>query len=384
MITNYIKRIVTKYLRKKKRNTFGKYLSLLNVNPIKNVRTQKIQKLVFVIPTAKISIFSGGITSIFRIADGLSKKGLEVYIAPINDAKLHQLNISVEKLFGTTFSAKIITLKELYSQKFDCYVATFWSTCYFIKQFCGYKMYFVQDYEPYFYSHGDDYYIASKTYELGYHMVSLGGWNKKKIIEQHPNAVVDSIAFPFDSHNYKPVVRRGINHKQTIKAAVYLRDTPRRLPLITEWLCENLVKLFAKDGKKLEVHYFGDDAKLKIRAGINDGALTWEKLIELYNECDFGIVFSYTNISLVPYEMLATGLPLVELKDGTFSNFMPNNSAILFDGDYLRLYNKLIQVLSDETLLERMAKDNYELLSRRTWDMAVEEFYNIINSKCSE
>lgn len=40
-------------------------------------------------------------------------------------------------------------------------------------------------------------------------------------------------------------------------------------------------------------------------------------------------MFSYTNISLVPYEMMATGLPLVELKEGTFTEFMPERSAVL-------------------------------------------------------
>ena len=42
-------------------------------------------------------------------------------------------------------------------------------------------MYFVQDYEPYFYMFGEAFIIAQKTYELGFHMISLGAWNKHMV-----------------------------------------------------------------------------------------------------------------------------------------------------------------------------------------------------------
>ncbi len=57
--------------------------------------------------------------------------------------------------------------------------------------------------------------------------------------------------------------------------------------------------------------------------GNNLGKLNKEEMKSLYEKSDFGIVASMTNISLVPYEMLAMGLPIVEFKDGSFPFFFP-------------------------------------------------------------
>ena len=40
------------------------------------------------------------------------------------------------------------------------------------------------------------------------------------------------------------------------------------------------------------------------------------------------MVASLTNISLVPYEMIAAGLPVIEFKDGTFEYFFSKETAI--------------------------------------------------------
>ena len=52
-------------------------------------------------------------------------------------------------------------------------IATSWDTVSFVKKLSGYKMYFVQDYEPYFYPFGELSLLAKKTYEQGLHMVSF-------------------------------------------------------------------------------------------------------------------------------------------------------------------------------------------------------------------
>ena len=65
------------------------------------------------------------------------------------------------------------------------------------------------------------------------------------------------------------------------------------------------------------------------------------ELLNLYNTSDFGLVASLTNISLVPYEMLATGLPIIEFKEGTFEYFFPENTAIITSFDYNDFYKKV-------------------------------------------
>lgn len=63
-------------------------------------------------------------------------------------------------------------------------------------------MYFVQDYEPYFYMFGEAFIIAQKTYELGFHMISLGAWNKH-MVERECSIIspIDVITFPYEEKN---------------------------------------------------------------------------------------------------------------------------------------------------------------------------------------
>ena len=64
-------------------------------------------------------------------------------------------------------------------------------------------MYFIQDYEPYFNLYGESYIMAQKSYEVGYHMVSLGKWNKHMIEKECVvNSELDFITFPYEGKEY--------------------------------------------------------------------------------------------------------------------------------------------------------------------------------------
>jgi hypothetical protein len=57
-----------------------------------------------------------------------------------------------------------------------------------------------------------------------------------------------------------------------------------------------------------EIHLFGDpNVRPPFPARIH-GVLSPNRLADLYNDCIAGVVLSFTNISLVPFEMLACGL----------------------------------------------------------------------------
>ncbi len=374
----FLKRLAVRYLRRRNKINSNAILQMSDMTPVRNFKPENASSVIFVLPDNDINAFGGGTTSVFRIANGLFARGLKIYITTAGGMHSVEIKSSVNRLFHGKFKPEIVSCDCLDNCQFDILIATSWQTAYYIRKYNGYKMYFVQDYEPYFAVRGDMYYLADKSYGLGYHMVSLGNWNRKMILDRYPDALIDTIEFPFDNMNYKHVQRSGINDKSIIKAAVYLRNTPRRLPNITEWICEKLVELFNKDGRQLQVYYFGDDMRAKVNIGINMGTLGWEELISLYNECDFGMVFSYTNISLVPYEMMATGLPVIELKEGTFTYFMPEHSAILFDGDIDKMYKNLVERLTNSDFRNQIDLENRNLLSKRTWEKSIDMFCNII------
>ena len=368
----FLKKAIKNYLRRREADKCRKLVGNFGFVPVVQSEMPHGRKIAIVVPS--VNVYGGGVNSVLRIAEALSEKGYEVYIVSINETNEKKINENIRFCLGNT-TVKGISKAVFECEKFDILIATAWRTAYYIYPFDGYKIYFVQDYEPYFYERGDLYYLAFKSYGLGYHMISLGGWNRKKILENYPDANIDEINFPFDRSVYGNIERRirDVNNKE-IKAAVYLRYTPRRLPLITEIICKNLKERFTADGYNLRVFYFGDDKKIKIDGGTNLGKLKKDELAKLYSECDFGMVFSYTNISLVPYEMMAAGLPLVELKEGTFTEFMPENAAVLYDGDCEKLYEKLKKRIFDEEYFSRIAESNIKILNRRTWDKTIAEF----------
>ena len=101
------------------------------------------------------------------------------------------------------YKGEILNLSNLETTVNDIIIATFWESVYYIKSLKGYKMYFIQDYEPYFYAYGEKFILAAKTYEMGLHMVSLGQQNLEKIKEQLKaiDNKMNYIDFPYEKKN---------------------------------------------------------------------------------------------------------------------------------------------------------------------------------------
>jgi glycosyltransferase involved in cell wall biosynthesis len=78
----------------------------------------------------------------------------------------------------------------------------------------------------------------------------------------------------------------------------------------------------------------------------NAGVVPHDELPELYRECDAALVLSFTNLSLLPLEIMACGCPVV-------SNRGPNTEWMLKDGFNAKLCDPTPQSIADtlETLL---------------------------------
>ena len=55
---------------------------------------------------------------------------------------------------------------------------------------------------------------------MGYHMISLGHWNKYRIEKLLPNIKVDFIDFPFEEKQYQ-IVKRKININKTLASKIF-------------------------------------------------------------------------------------------------------------------------------------------------------------------
>ena len=183
--------------------------------------------------------------------------------------------------------------------------ATSWETAYPVltSSALGARFYLVQDLEPLFYPAGSEALLAEATYRFGFHGVTPGRWLAQRL-EREYGMAADYFDFGCDPDRYwldQAAERTGV--------CLYSRpSTPRRAFA----LAVAALDLFAERHPEIDIHLYGESVRGLPFAATDHGLLTPEELNCLYNRCVAGLALSATNISLVPYEMLAAGcIPVV-------------------------------------------------------------------------
>lgn len=351
-----------------------------NFDEVTQQKPTKIDNIAFVMPC--IDPTSGGGSSILRIGTFFSSKGANVYYICYNEDDIEKLQKNAE--FNVkNFKGKYLTTNDSRKYNFDFVIATMWESVYFAKNIPGYKIYFVQDYEPYFSAKGDEYILAERTYELGLHVVSLGQWNLQQIRKHtQQNIKMDYIDFPYEPNEYLPVKRNYNAYKarKHFKICVYIKASGRRIPYIIQFMLSKATAELMEQGIHLDICFYGLNKKEKVLVGENLGRLSKQQLNSLYQECDFGMVASITNISLVPYEMLATGLPLFEFKCGSYSTFLGEDTSILLDIDYRDFIEKFLNCINNTEILETNHSNAINKINNLSWNQTCEQFWKILNN----
>lgn len=348
---------------------------------ITNVSPKSIRKIALIVQG--IAKFSGGATSVLRLGTYLEKYGYSVSYLDFTNQNIKEIHNNA--IFNLpTYSGKIRNYDEVGIEDYDVVIATSWESFYRLNKFKAYKMYFVQDYEPYFNKFNEKFLLAKKTYELGAHIISLGSWNLKMIKKECKIvSKMDALSFPYEPNEYFLSVKRdyiNYNQKKILKIAVYTKEEGKRIPNILQYILKKASEEFKRKGIELDILFFGLKDNYTVSIGKNLGKLTKKKLVELYNQCDFGMCASMTNISLVPYEMLATGLPVIEFIDGSYSDFLPSASATLIDYDYHTLVMKIEHLLNEPVLIQKQVEIGRASLEELSWENTASEFNQILET----
>jgi glycosyltransferase involved in cell wall biosynthesis len=251
---------------------------------------------------------SGGHRTIFRLARALEEAGYEVRFHI--QGPTHYTDDSEATRFMRTHYVPLkatvhVGVADMPPAEF-C-VASHWPTAYAVRDFgaCRRKIYFVQDWEPSFYPAGTERALAEATYRFGFECVCAGRWLAQKVREYGSRA--ESFDLAYDPAVYSP----GAGTYARNRVVFYARhETPRRgtelgllaLSLLKARRPDVEVVLFGSEGLPYELPFD------YTRAGV----LGEHGLAELYRGAGVGLSISLTNYSLVPQEMLACGLPVVE------------------------------------------------------------------------
>lgn len=184
------------------------------------------------------------------------------------------------------------------------------------------RFYLVQDFEPSFYPQGSLSLLAENTYKMGFYAITAGKWLQTLMAGYGMQAQSFDLAYDPAVYRPRPCTKRPCS------LAFYARQgTPRRAVELGLLALEQLHQALPQ----LEVSCFGNKDPLppqpfRVRElGILDHA----GLARLYQEVELGITFSTTNYSLIPQEMMACGLAVLELDlPSTRAAFAPGSVAL--------------------------------------------------------
>lgn len=251
----------------------------------------------------------------------------------------------------------------------DVVVATGWPTVYkaLLLERCYARAYLVNDYEVTFDPTSAESLWAEQSYRFGMHCITASTW-LAELLGEHYGAKTTPFALGVDHAVYHP--HEEIDRRSDTIAFYCRPSTPRRgVALATLALSELL-----RRRPQTRIVMYGDRHPLWTSFDHEHAGLaTPAQLAQLYAEATVGLSLSMTNISLVPKEMLACGLPCVELAGvSAESEFGADGPVELAPFDPIGLADSLERLLSDPDLRARRAAAGIEFVRDHTWESATD------------
>ena len=350
-----------------------------------NNRDKESYTLGWVIPP--LGPGAGGHRTIFRTIDNFSKQGIrsEIFIyGPVGELSSEELRKMVLDFYQVDLGENEIYGSTRYLHYVDGIVATSWQTAYFARNYnnCKTKFYFVQDFEPYFYGRDALYYFAENTYKLGFYGVTAGRWLEKKLRDDYG---MQTIGFDFSYDKEVYCIRENVKKPEDGKKHIFFYARPstgRRAFEMGALAFDKLAKL--RDD--FVVEFAGQELRgYDLRFPYNDhGIVSPEELSKIYSMCDICVVMSLTNMSLLPYEIMASG-SVVMINSGANNDWAVNESnSIVVDMDPANIADTLDKYLSDEKALDEMRRKGIESLPSATWYDTSVQVADFIREKIKE
>jgi glycosyltransferase involved in cell wall biosynthesis len=316
-------------------------------------------------------IGSGGHTTIFRLVRELERRGHRCSIHlfdPDRSVSLSggQLRKQIRDHFIPVEAAVFRELDSWIGA--DVAIATEWRTAFPLRDLphCGAKAYLVQDHEPEFYATSSESIWAEESYRMGFPCIAYTPWMASLLRERYG---VDARYFECgtDTDVYRFAGEEG---REPGLIAVYARsETERRA---VELAVAGIGNLFERR-PGVQVAMFGSLTGIGTPFPCQDlGIRPPRELAALYRRASAGVVFSLTTHSLVAHEMMASGLPVVELEGENVE------SALGPSGEHVEqaartpdaIADALERILDDRERAAAMARRARAFVEQRTWERA--------------
>ena len=314
---------------------------------------------------------SGGHTTMFRMVSALEDAG-------------HQCTIFLYDRYGGSMADHEITIRHGWPSvrarvadaregiaDLDACVATSWPTAHVLARWGRVPMrrlYFVQDFEPFFYPRGAEYALAEDSYRFGFRAIAVGH-TLASLLTERIGIPAYGVDFCCDSDVYQlgpPEPRDGV--------VFYAKPSAARRGFLLGLLALGELHRRRPD---LAIHFVGAPGVRAPFPAIHHGTLSPADLAALYNRTVAGLALSFTNISLLPDELLACGtVPIVNDSE---------NAPFHLVSEYVRwapptpsgIADQLLDVLDSPPDPTRVA----ETASRGSWRPAQTAFVRAVEDE---
>jgi glycosyltransferase involved in cell wall biosynthesis len=313
---------------------------------------------------------SGGHATIVNLLRGLGDAGHRTSVWVLDDEGRHAGESPAETaaLFEAFFGPLAGPVHAGFEawEGADVVMATGWQTVAKVLRLpgAGARAYLVQDHEPEFYPTSAERGWAEWTYRQGLHCIAASPWLAGVLRERY-GASATSFDLGIDHERYRPAsVPRRADRVLFYARAV----TPRRaVPL-------GLLALAELDRRRpgIEIAFFGEARPVAAPFPYRPlGVLEARELARAYSEATVGLVLSLTNPSLIPQEMLACGLPCVDVaSDSMLATYGAGGPATLAPPEPIALCEAIEALLDDAARRERLVAAGLEWAAARTWPAA--------------
>jgi len=251
----------------------------------------------------------------------------------------------------------------------DIVLATGWQTVHRTLLLPGVaaRAYLVQDHEPEFFATSAQRMWAEQTYTLGLHPICASPWLAGLLRERY-GVAASSFDLGVDHETYKPLP----THRRDDLVLFYARAVTDRRAVPLGLLALDELKRRRPD---VEVALFGETRPIATAFKYLDlGVMAPDKLAHAYASAAIGLCLSMTNPSLVPTEMMACGLPVVDLDVPSMRDtFGADGPVELAAFDPLALCAAIERLLDDLVLRADRSRAGAELVTSRTWARAAEQ-----------
>ncbi len=318
---------------------------------------------------------SGGHRTILQNANALVRNGYECdlyidedFISTAEGMKKKLITYFDECLCDVYVGAKL-------RKEYDLVFAThaILTTDYVKAAECENKAYFIQDFEPWFMPMGDTYLSMERSYKYNFKGASIGRWLANKIKTEY-GSEVKYFNFCANLDVYKPL--KDVEKENAI-CFIFQPEKPRRC-YDMGLKALKLVKALRPD---IKIYLYGSPDKMDVGFECeNLHIIPITECNKLYNKCKAGLCISASNPSRIPFEMMAAGLPVVDLYRENNLYDMPDGGVLLADSTPEAIATALISIIDDEKLAQKMSKFGLKFMKDYPLEEGFEKFLSIVES----